>query len=278
MASNQGLNGAVIKSVIDYLVNVEALLASQLFSCRENSDDFSLFSRGNFFRGYVFGYFEAALQWKGINLADDEAMLLQCLAITHARLLGCDHSVATSYLVDSLNLQDDQEFSDARVLGGTECYAHLDGKIKMPVGLVENFMATQGGRSSGLVSIIGKGDSHRAFSEEDVVLLQSLSDLLARTSGYESFIDFIDIYDGAQSCAIGVRTKKGKLMLGSVVATRGPKGFDCSVKNFQGERLAGLPEYYSSVEDALVAHKEYFLVMVNALRDQRKPWWKRILS
>jgi len=279
MTGNQALSGATIKGVIDYLVTVEQLLDVQLMTCRANQTTYEAFCRGKFFRGYVLGHFEAALQWKGIKVLDDEGTLLQCLAIVHARLLGCELSAAQDYLVESLALQSDNEFSAARVSGGTECFACLDGKLKSALGLAEHFHQTaRNSCASDSAATIGAQRSGKAFSDSDVRILEGFSDLLARTSGHESFVDFRDIQEGAQACAIGVQAQGRKMMLGSMVATRSPEGFECSVRNFQNERLPGLPEYYSSVESALAAHKQYFLAMVQALQERRKPWWKRILS
>lgn len=272
MTGNQKLSGATIKDVIDYLVTVEKLLDVQLMTCRADPTDYEAFCRSKFFRGYVLGYFEAALQWKGIRVLDDEGTLLQCLAIAHARLLGCDIPTAQNYLVESLNLQSDNEFSAARASGGTECFECLDGKIRSALGLAEHFhQRTRNNRASDSSSAIDAQRTSKAFSDQDVQILEGFSDLLARTSGHESFVDFRDIQQGAQACAIGVQDQGRKFMLASMVATRGPEGFECSVRNFQNDRLPSLPEYYSSVEDALTAHKPYFLAMVQALQKQKKP-------
>jgi hypothetical protein len=279
MTDKQALSGAAIKSIVDYLVTMEGMLDAQLMTCKGDPGHYVAFSRSKFFRGYVLGHFEGALQWKGIKVLDDEGTLLQCLALVHARLLGCEYSLAQHYLVESLELQTDSEFSTARSLGGTECFDCLDGKLRMALGLAEHFhQAVRSSPTFDSASPVGSQRLGKAFSDSDVQLLERFADLVARTSGHESFVDFRDIQEGAQACAIGVQTQGRKLMLGSMVATRSPEGFECSVSNFQNERLPGLPEYYSSVEDALAAHRQYFLTMVQSLQERKKPWWKKIFS
>lgn len=115
-----------------------------------------------------------------------------------------------------------------------------------------------------------------AFGNEDRQLLQELASVLGNKARHQGFTDFRDISEGAQACGVGVLVDGQRIVIASFVGAYSPSGFECSVRNFQNEQLPGTPNFFSSVAQAIGAHREYFTVIANSLREKQKPWWKRI--
>jgi hypothetical protein len=117
-----------------------------------------------------------------------------------------------------------------------------------------------------------------AFSSEDSEILDRFCSLLHKTSGREGFFEFRPIDSSAALCSIGVIVGKRKIVLASIVGVQTSVGAEYSVRNFQQQPVPGLPPLYDSVAEALAAHKTYFVAMIHSLREEAKPWWKRLMS
>lgn len=114
------------------------------------------------------------------------------------------------------------------------------------------------------------------FVAEDRALLAELATVLGRSAGREGFTDLRDVSQGAQACAVGVMERGTPIIIATIVGVNGPDGFECSVRNFQNERVPGLPETFTSVGRAIGAHQAYFTGIATSLRSQAKPWWKKL--
>jgi hypothetical protein len=115
-----------------------------------------------------------------------------------------------------------------------------------------------------------------AFGNEDRQLLQELASVLGSKAGHQGFADFRDISESAQACGVGALVGGQRIVIASFVGAYGSSGFECSVRNFQNEQIPGTPSFFSSVAQAISAHREYFTAIANSLREKQKPWWKRV--
>jgi hypothetical protein len=116
-----------------------------------------------------------------------------------------------------------------------------------------------------------------ALGESDRQILQELASVIGIEAGHPAFADFRDVSEAAQVCGVGVVVNGQRVIFASLVGVYGDSGFECSVKNFQNEQVPGTPKLFSSVAQAIEAHRHYFAVIAKSLRKQKKPWWKRIL-
>lgn len=115
-----------------------------------------------------------------------------------------------------------------------------------------------------------------ALGESDRQLLQKLASVVGGKAGHQGFTDFRDISENVQACGVGVVVNGQRIMVASFVCSHGDSGFECSMRNFQNEQVLGTPSIFSSVAQAVGAHRDYFSVIAISLHKQKKPWWKRI--
>jgi len=94
----------------------------------------------------------------------------------------------------------------------------------------------------------------RAFSDADRDVLMRVARILGTDTGQEGYADFRTLAPGAEACAVGVSVGATRIPLATFVATRDTTGARWSVRNFQNERIPGLPEYFASLAQAVDAH------------------------
>ncbi|EJM69954.1 hypothetical protein [Pseudomonas sp. GM55] len=122
----------------DVIARAARMLEMQLLLCKADDKTYDGFLHSKFVRGYIFGFFDAAMQRANIPLdSDDQFYLL--LAAGHTYIFDGNTEQATNYVYNSLALQGDQEFDQAQGQGGTEYFDFLDGKIRNPIWLMEYF-------------------------------------------------------------------------------------------------------------------------------------------
>lgn len=122
----------------EVLARAAAMLEMQLMLCKAEREKYSEYLRSKFVRGYLVGFFDAALQHASIDAADDERFML-LVSIGHTYLMEGDSETAGYFALDSLGLQGDPEFDRAQAQGGTEYFDFLEGKIRNPHGLMKRF-------------------------------------------------------------------------------------------------------------------------------------------
>lgn len=278
------------QAIEKYLASIASTVDTQLLLCSASEERFRMFLDSTAFRGYLLGYFEAAIQRSDIPIASHRETL-QHIATAHSFVLQCDLGVALQYLGESLDQQKHPGFAKARADAAQELRDFLDGKFKSPLGLAQLFremaLAEQAPDTSPPAQPIGSarqtpspssGDRRRAvFNDADLQIFERFCVLLRQTSGREGFFDVRPLEHDAACCGIGVLVRGKKVLLASIVGARKPNGFEYSVRNFQQQAVPGLPPLYDSVPEALAAHKAYFLAVVRSLREEAKPWWKRLL-
>lgn len=125
----------VINGIANVLI-VQALL-------HRNRPGFNVEMQSKFARGYLFGFFDAAIQ--GLDFSDDseEESLLRIIA-AHACFFH-DHSVdVIQYVKNSIELQDDAVYKKSHQQGVDELHAFLGKQQSQPLGLARYFLLQDG--------------------------------------------------------------------------------------------------------------------------------------
>ena len=125
------------------------MLQMQLIICT-SVEDFDLKAQSKFFRGYLVGFFDSALQWANIPVNSDE-QLISFISLGHGYLarpmemsspmFNGDSNKAIEFCFDSMAMQADPEFSAAQRQGGEEFYNFVSGQGHPPNGLMNYFHA-----------------------------------------------------------------------------------------------------------------------------------------
>ncbi len=105
--------------------------------CR-STPDYQAQLHSLFVRGYLIGFFDAALQCAGVQVKSDEQFFTLML-LGHTQLLVKDIPDSTAYTFDSLRLQGSPDFDSAQTAGGQEYFEFYSGKTRTPVLLSSYF-------------------------------------------------------------------------------------------------------------------------------------------
>lgn len=123
---------------IEALGSVAQVLTIQLFLCRSRlsySDEL----KSKFVRGYLFGFFDAALQRLGLPCKSDDDAILRIIA-GHSLIFHDQKIDVIQYVKDSVNLQDDPEYTAAHQKGVDELFDFFGPEERRPFGLPTYFM------------------------------------------------------------------------------------------------------------------------------------------
>ena len=114
------------------------MLKMQLMLCSAEPQKYQEFINSSSFSGYACGFFDATLQYAGLRPPEDpQVFALISLGFFH--LFNKNQDEALRHSEKFLTEQDAAEFHNSRVLGGSEYFDFMDGKIKMPNGLARIF-------------------------------------------------------------------------------------------------------------------------------------------
>ncbi len=116
-------------------------LSVQLAFCSLDASRYQTFLHEKFARGYLTGFFDAAIQLSGIPIMDGEDYA-QLIAAGHVRLMGGSRAKAVPFTVESLDLQGDPDFDLGRQHGGREYFDFMGEKVN-PMGLARVYHASQ---------------------------------------------------------------------------------------------------------------------------------------
>lgn len=114
------------------------MLKMQLILCRADEAAYHKFLKSNYFAGYSCGFFDATLQYAGIRPKEDP-QVFGLISIGFLHLFDKNQDEALNHAQKFLTQQDDLEFHESRILGGTEYFDFMERKIKMPNGLARHF-------------------------------------------------------------------------------------------------------------------------------------------
>ena len=146
----------------DILARAAAMLEMQLMLCKAETKKYKEFINSKFARGYLIGFFDAALQHAKIRVTDEKHFCL-LISVGHTYLMQGDIDKAGDYTLESLSLQGDDVFDEAQAQGGAEYFDFLNGKIRNPMGLITSFHGTTDER---LVEVTHQSELERASPQE----------------------------------------------------------------------------------------------------------------
>lgn len=106
--------------------------------CGGDPKKYQEFINSNFFSGYACGFFDAALQYSGLRPSEDP-QVFALITTGFLYLFNKNQDEAVLHSGRFLNEQDNPEFHEPRVMGGSEYFDFMDGKIESPDGLSRHF-------------------------------------------------------------------------------------------------------------------------------------------
>lgn len=123
---------------IKALGSVAKVLAIQLLPCR-NRPSYSTELQSKFVRGYLFGFFDAAIQRLGLPHRSEEDAILRIIA-GHSFVFHDQNIDAIQYVRSSIDLQDDPTYKLAHQKGVNELFDCFGINERRPLGLAQYFM------------------------------------------------------------------------------------------------------------------------------------------
>lgn len=107
------------------------------FQMSQFAKDYAAKINSPFCRGYIFGFFDASLQYSNAKVENDE-QFASTMAFAHMALFGSE--IGFDYFVESNKIQKDNNFQIGQAVGGAEYFEFMDGKIKSPYRLQDYIM------------------------------------------------------------------------------------------------------------------------------------------
>ncbi len=129
------------KQSVKALGSVAKVLAIQLLLCRSRPS-YTAELQSKFVRGYLFGFFDAALQRLGLPHKSEEDAILRIIA-GHSFVFHDQNIDAIQYVKDSVNLQDDPTYKAAHQKGVDELFECFGTEERKPLSLTTYFMALE---------------------------------------------------------------------------------------------------------------------------------------
>ncbi|AZP10735.1 hypothetical protein [Undibacterium parvum] len=126
------------KQSVKAIGSVATVLDMQLLLCR-NRPNYTAELQSKFVRGYLFGFFDAALQRLGSPCKSEEDAILRIIA-GHSIVFHDQNIDTIQYVKDSVNLQDDPTYKAAHQKGVDELFRCFGTEERKPVGLIKYFM------------------------------------------------------------------------------------------------------------------------------------------
>ncbi len=121
---------------IDVALRAAAMIGMNMPMCR-SVNNFKVKLQSPFVRGYFVGFFDAAVQLANLDLKSDEEFF-EFVIEGHIFLKDYLRD-PDSYAIRSLELRQDQKFSEGMDAGGKDYFDSLEGKLNYPRQLVNYF-------------------------------------------------------------------------------------------------------------------------------------------
>lgn len=128
-------NSGIEPSTRETLIRTAQMLDMQLFICK-SADRYDEVLNSPYVKGYLLGFFDAALQYSKVPVDNDERFF-SLMAFGHMALLGKEN--AFDYVASSVMLQKDSKFQQGQTEGGSEYFDYLNEKIRSPYKLTNQF-------------------------------------------------------------------------------------------------------------------------------------------
>lgn len=119
------------------LGSVAQVLVAQLLLCRSRPG-YTAGLQSKFVRGYLFGFFDAALQRLGLLHKSEEEAILRII-VGHSLLFSDQNIDAFDYVLGSVHLQDDPIYKAAHQKGVDELFECFGTEARRPQGLTTYF-------------------------------------------------------------------------------------------------------------------------------------------
>ena len=114
----------------ELLERTAAMLDLQLALCKRYRD-YSRQLKSEYARGYILGFFDAALQYANVPVESDDAFFV-LMGLGHAYLFEGDSEKGGRFALDSLALQENETFSGAMKVAGEEYFAYMGDSKRSP--------------------------------------------------------------------------------------------------------------------------------------------------
>ena len=109
------------------IARAASLLQLQLATCR-SLQDYPILIRTDFARGYIYGFFDGAIQASEVpDVSDSDLILLSIIG--HGIIFGGDPALAESYVAESVQRQGTGGFDAGQSCGGTEFFDFAQGRL-----------------------------------------------------------------------------------------------------------------------------------------------------
>lgn len=132
---------ALDEQSIKALGSVSKILSVQLLTCR-SLPNYREDLHSKFVRGYLFGFFDAALQRIGLPHGSQQEAILRIIA-GHSFVFHDQNIDAIPYVKFSVGLQDDSTYKIGHQKGVDDLFACLGAEERRPLDLARHLMGHQ---------------------------------------------------------------------------------------------------------------------------------------
>lgn len=121
------------------LSHASELIKMSLFVCDHDPNEMIKLVNTTFFRGYVIGHLEAALQSTGWECSGIGEAIVK-LSYGVSKIFDMDEQKANNFVLTSISMQSYKDFEDAKLCGGTEYFDFMNKKINAPQGISKYYL------------------------------------------------------------------------------------------------------------------------------------------
>lgn len=122
-----------------FLSQAAELIRMSLFVCDHDPNEIAKLVNTTFFKGYVIGHLEAALQWSGWEYKNIGDAVVK-IGYGTSKIFNIDEVEANRFVLASISLQGNKDFEDAKLFGGTEYFDFMNKKIRAPQGISKYYL------------------------------------------------------------------------------------------------------------------------------------------
>lgn len=123
-----------------FLSQAAELIKMSLFVCDHDPNEMTKLINTTFFKGYVIGHLEAALQWTGWEYKEIGEAVIK-LGYGVSKIFDIDEIKSNNFVLTSISLQGKRDFDDAKLFGGTEYFDFMNKKIRAPQGISKYYLS-----------------------------------------------------------------------------------------------------------------------------------------
>jgi hypothetical protein len=121
----------------DLILRSAAILELQLILCK-STQNYKTLLGSNFARGYLIGFFDAAIQYYGIPVESDKDFAT-LTTLGHTYIFSGETQAAANFTIESMSRQGNAEFDIGQAQAGKEYFDYVEGRTSSPNGLERFF-------------------------------------------------------------------------------------------------------------------------------------------